>query len=80
MIKENPEKWRPFWSLANDSKQIMDFQLDLESILSTRLTDETFSGTINVLKAFVPGTPINEIENALVSSQNYFSILKQTKK
>lgn len=56
----------------------------LEDILSTRLTDGTFRGIISFIKATIPGTPIGEIEKALVSSQIYrihfFGILKHKAK
>lgn len=38
-----------------------------ESIFSIRLPDETFRGVINFLRAIIPGTPTDEIEQALVS-------------
>lgn len=38
-----------------------------ESILSTRLPDETFRGLINLVKAYQTRIPKNEIEKALVS-------------
>lgn len=38
-----------------------------ESILSTRLPDESFRGLINFVKAHRPYAPITEIEKALVS-------------
>lgn len=39
----------------------------IETILSTRLNDESFRGIINFMQAFRPDTPIDEVEKALVS-------------
>lgn len=39
----------------------------IETVLSTQLSDDTYRGIINVIKAFRPNTPDNEINNALVS-------------
>lgn len=41
---------------------------DLESTLSTRLTDEAYDGIISFLRVTIPDTPIDEIEKALVSN------------
>ena len=38
-----------------------------DSVLSTRLPDETIRGIMNFHQATLPGTPIDEIEKALVS-------------
>lgn len=42
---------------------------EIESILSTRLPDETFRGQLNVIGAFGVDAPKDEIEKALVSDQ-----------
>lgn len=39
----------------------------VESVLSTRVSNETFSGIINVMKAFLLDATKSEIEKALVS-------------
>lgn len=64
-IKENAINWHDGMRYT---KEFLEYQLQgLESMLSTRLTDETFSGVTNFLRATIPGTPIDEIEKALVS-------------
>lgn len=71
-IKENPGNWikggTTFNGIDMDSNDFMEYQLDgYEAALSTRLSDETFRGIINFQRATIPGTPIDEIEKALVS-------------
>lgn len=39
----------------------------IETVLSSQLSDDTYRGIINVIKAFRPNTPDNEINRALVS-------------
>lgn len=52
----------------NYMKESMQKRLHLiESILLTRLKDDTVRGVINLYKMTIPDTPIDEIENALVS-------------
>lgn len=59
MVKKNNRKWPGCRDMMSTEQ--------LESILLTRLSDETFRGLMNFEKATIPGTPINEIEKALVS-------------
>lgn len=59
--------------LENDSemkyrKRAIDINLErMEYILPIRLTDETFSGMMNFIKASKVGTSIGEIQKAVVS-------------
>lgn len=65
MIRENPVNWEDGMRLT---KEYMEYQLQgLESMLSTRLEDETIRGIINFKRATIPDTSINGIEKALVS-------------
>lgn len=81
MMKENPGNWN--WESYSyyDTRSYMESTLqNIESILSTRLPDESFRGLINFLKATIPDTPIVGIEGALVSQRldrklNYFAYL-----
>lgn len=67
MIKESPENWNDHWQPEWSSREYMETQLKaFELVLSTRLTNETIRGIINFMKATIPGTPIKEIERALV--------------
>lgn len=67
MIKESPVNWDDGMRFT---KEYMEYQLQgLESMLATRLTDETFRGIINFKRATIPDTPIDDMKKALVSSQ-----------
>lgn len=48
-------------------QEIKKFENILESVLSTRVPDETFRGLINFVKILHPNASYNEIEKALVS-------------
>ena len=39
----------------------------IETLFSTRLSDDTYRGIVNLIKASRPNTPNDEIEKALVS-------------
>lgn len=68
MLKENPGNWN--WSSDLNTRKAMEYMLyRIESILSARLTDETFRGIINFLEATMPDTPIGEIERGLVRGE-----------
>lgn len=45
-------------------KQVVD---EMETVVSTRVPNETFRGIVNFYKAFLPRASQNDIENALVS-------------
>lgn len=63
-IKGDPGKW----TNAHDDRDMMENDLDeYETVLQSRLPDETFRGIFNFLKATIPDTPIDEIGKALVS-------------
>lgn len=67
-IKEHPGKWTDYWESYRNTRDYMEIELQqMESVLLTRLPDETFRGVYNFLKATIPDTPIDEIEKALVS-------------
>lgn len=55
--------------LEQTTEQWERYSKPLESILSTRLPDESFRGLINIVKIRNLNTPINEIEPALVSGR-----------
>ncbi|XP_037025178.1 uncharacterized protein LOC119066690 [Bradysia coprophila] len=68
LLKENPGNWAGKWNRSNTmpSKDYMEYLIEgFETVLFTRLSDETTHGIINLLKANIPGTPIDEIEKAL---------------
>lgn len=59
---------------ADRSPLITEFSTELtiqslESVLSSRLTDETYRGAINFYKTTIVDTPIDDIGKALVSEQ-----------
>lgn len=74
MIKEN---WSNLKEVQYDvtstygrilSMEYLEIEMkNVESILSTRLTDETFRRIINFQKAVILETPIHEIQKALVN-------------
>lgn len=65
MVKENPVVWEIGMRFTTE---FMEYQLQgLESMLSTRLSNETIRGIISFKRATIPGTPTDEIEKALVS-------------
>lgn len=62
MIKKKYEQ-----SHYNSREHIETELKELESALSTKLPDETYHGIINLERMTIAGTPIDEIEKALVS-------------
>lgn len=67
MIKEKAGHWSSFWSVENRRELMEGHFRGLESILSTRMDNETFRNLIDFLKGTIPDTPISKIEKALVS-------------
>lgn len=65
MIRENPVLWEKEIHYTKEFTE--NLLAGLESMLSTRLSDETFRGIINFERATITGTPISAVEKALVS-------------
>lgn len=59
MQERDPER-----EMAKYMKNVMN---EMESVLSTRVPDDTFRGILNFYKTFLPNTPHNDIEKELVS-------------
>lgn len=70
-IKANPGNWTDYWKTWMNAREYLEGEVlkVLESMLSTRLTDETYRGLVNFLRATIPDTPIDDIEKALVSKK-----------
>lgn len=69
MIRANPGNWEHLKhkNPLRNTKEFMEYLLQgLEAVLSIRLPDDTFRGIISFLRATIPGTPIDDIEKALV--------------
>lgn len=67
-IKEHPGMWEDYWQSYHNTREFMEDDLQRQkSVLMLRLSDETFRGIFNFLKATIPDTPIDKIEKALVS-------------
>lgn len=63
LIRDFPRKGRyPFHSGKN-------YLNEVESTLLARLKHEHFRGILKFQRALIPGTPIDEIDNALVSEK-----------
>lgn len=62
----NPGRWSDH-EPDNVRENMEDELLMMESILSGSLTEETYAGMMNFLRATLPDTPIDEIQKALVS-------------
>lgn len=74
MIKESPGNWENYWTAWHNTREFMEHKLQLlETILPTRLPDETFRGILNFKRATIPDTPIDEIEKALVRQHNRYT-------
>lgn len=80
MIKESPGNWESNWTSWHNSRELMEYILQqLETILPTRLDDESFRGLLNFKRSTMPDTPINEIEKALVRAKNNYAQMHATK-
>lgn len=66
-IKEHPVLWANINSDPKTRKDIENTLHWIESVLLTRLSDESVRDIINFAKATMPVTPIDETEKALVS-------------
>lgn len=62
--QNNPDIWGQDFDIERYIALVEPME---EWILPARLTDETFRGILNLFIAIMPGTPVDEIENALVS-------------
>lgn len=70
LIEENPGYWESYWSSWHNSREYMKSKLiEVESILLTRLTAETYRGILDFKNATIIDTPTDEIEKALVSKR-----------
>lgn len=63
MIRDNPTKGLYSFHLGDDHLN------EVESTLLARLKHEHICGIIKFQRARIPGTPIDEIDNALVSKK-----------
>lgn len=73
---KNPANWDNY-KPHNTKEYMEDDLLELEFVLSGHLTEETYGGMMNFLKATMPDTPINEIEKALVSKNEPERLLQR---
>lgn len=67
MIIEKQEKTKMNWERFDGRKGMERKLQQLESDFTKRFPNETVRGIMNFERAMVPDTPIDEIENALVS-------------